>query len=59
MKRGTFCPALAVCIVRLMKNMIALMVSLHVAFVVSCFSYIVLNNFSQRPLALLAYTLIH
>lgn len=28
MKRGTYCPALAVCIVKLMKNMIALMVSL-------------------------------
>jgi hypothetical protein len=27
MKRGTYCPALAVCIVKLMKNMIALMVS--------------------------------
>ena len=27
MKRGTYCPALAVCIVKLTKNMIALMVS--------------------------------
>lgn len=37
MKRGTYCPALAVCIVRLMKNMIALMVSLVLHVFLCCF----------------------